>query len=139
MSQRETWVHSEETCEGCRVFAGECHAPVGDGSAWLCWICAHYVTHHDHPVGPLPDEACGCTKEMIYPAHVLAKRTMADDRLSPPLATEPDVAPPSALPAFLAKMSAKAFERSMAISRGMRRARVTRVQSHRARKDTSGN
>lgn len=64
----------KRVCVACEAFQAECHAPVGEGSAPMCWLCAHHVVDH----GVAPHEAataeCECAPEQVYPARVLQQR-----------------------------------------------------------------
>lgn len=58
-------------CEACHTFAPEVLAPVGDGAARLCWLCAHHATEHEQPIELCAAAECECTREEIYPVDVL--------------------------------------------------------------------
>lgn len=60
-------------CENCQAFAAECEAPIGDGAASLCWLCAHDATVHGIELGHVRGEPCGCKREDVYPASVLVR------------------------------------------------------------------
>lgn len=55
------------TCPGCGTFETVCLTPHGDGAVWLCWLCAHHVAHHDHPIDGSGVAECDCDPRVIYP------------------------------------------------------------------------
>lgn len=65
-------------CPGCGAFEPECLVPDGDGVVALCWTCAHDLVEHGRPVGHGPGSACGCSREQIFPADVIAARRDPD-------------------------------------------------------------
>jgi hypothetical protein len=105
-------------CEHCNAFAAECETPVGDGSASLCWLCAHDVTFHEVAMGsPLRTSPCGCKRGDVYPADVLARMDAERDA-----ATRYRVRPE-----FIGRDSDRRLDR------------VARVQSHRTGEHPAGN
>lgn len=64
----------KRTCVACKAFVAECNAPVGEGSAAMCWLCAHHVVDHGTPVHEAAEARCECTPDMIYPQRVLQER-----------------------------------------------------------------
>ncbi len=54
-------------CAACNAFRAECYVPIGEGSAQMCWLCAHAVVEHDAPVSAAHCHECECTAEEIYP------------------------------------------------------------------------
>jgi hypothetical protein len=69
--------HDKRVCVACKSFVAECHAPVGDGSAPMCWLCAHHVVDHDVPVHEAMTAQCECAPEDVYPMRVLQARGLA--------------------------------------------------------------
>lgn len=58
--------------------APECKVPTADGGVTgMCWLCAHIVADHgvspEHVLDWMDRGACGCTREAIYPADVIAR------------------------------------------------------------------
>lgn len=62
-------------CQACKTFEAEVLAPVGDGAARLCWLCAHHVAEHDASLQAAPSAECECTPDQVYPADVRARCT----------------------------------------------------------------
>ncbi len=107
------------------TMAAEVPTPVGEGSADLCWVCAHYVVHHGLPVGPIPEKPCGCSREEILPAHVIAARNLSRVHSEPESFED---APTNPRPSFTRDVRR---DRGYLISQGMRRARVNRSLARR--------
>lgn len=61
-------------CVACKCWTAECHAPVGEGSAVMCWLCAHQVVDHDVPLHEAMNACCECTPDQVYPKAVLERR-----------------------------------------------------------------
>lgn len=57
-------------CAACKAFKAECTAPVGEGSAALCWLCAHHVVDHDCSLEAAVTHECECLPHEIYPGRV---------------------------------------------------------------------
>jgi hypothetical protein len=51
---------------GC-AFRAECYVPVGDGSATMCWLCAHHVVEHGCAVSSARVAECECPPQDVYP------------------------------------------------------------------------
>lgn len=66
----------KRVCVACQAFVAECMAPVGDGSAPMCWLCAHHVVDHDVPLHEAAEARCECTPEQVYPVRVLQQRAL---------------------------------------------------------------
>jgi hypothetical protein len=64
------------TCVACKAFVAECMAPVGEGSAAMCWLCAHHVVDHDVSLHEAAEARCECTPEQIYPKRVIKERAV---------------------------------------------------------------
>jgi hypothetical protein len=62
------------TCVACKAFVAECMAPVGEGSAAMCWLCAHHVVDHDVSLHEAAEARCECTPDQIYPERVIKER-----------------------------------------------------------------
>jgi hypothetical protein len=75
-------------CVACKAYAAECQAPVGEGSAPMCWLCAHHVVDHDVPLHEAMEARCECTPDQVYPKHVIAARTAATPAPSSPVMVE---------------------------------------------------
>lgn len=61
-------------CVACKgAYAAECNVPIGDGSAKMCWLCAHHVVDHDVPLHEAMEARCECKPEDIYPARYFQK------------------------------------------------------------------
>lgn len=55
-------------CVGCNAFRAECYVPVGEGSAQMCWVCAHLHVDHDVPIDQvLNSQMCECAPHEIDP------------------------------------------------------------------------
>lgn len=105
--------------------AGECETPIGDGSALLCWFCAHAVTHHGMELGGCgANVECTHTREEIYPAEELARR----ERATTCEETAPRKTRPSIRTSYMHNLQ-----------RADRRERITRLQLHRTGKDSAEN
>jgi hypothetical protein len=65
-----------KVCVACKAFVAECNAPVGEGSAPMCWLCAHHVVDHNVPLHEAAEARCECTPEQIYPVRVLKGRAI---------------------------------------------------------------
>lgn len=65
---------SERVCVACKAFKAECQAPVGEGSAPMCWLCAHHVVDHGVSLHKAHEAECECTPDQVYPARVLQER-----------------------------------------------------------------
>ena len=61
-------------CAACEAFVAECLTPVGEGSAPMCWLCAHHVVEHNCPVREAATAECECTPDEVYPVSVLKAR-----------------------------------------------------------------
>jgi hypothetical protein len=67
------------TCVACKAFKAECQVPVGEGSAAMCWLCAHHVVDHETPVHEAATAECECDPKDIYPAEVQRFRMQHGD------------------------------------------------------------
>ena len=61
-------------CVACKSFRAECHAPIGEDSAALCWLCAHHVVDHEAALHEAATAQCECTPDQVYPAWVMHER-----------------------------------------------------------------
>jgi hypothetical protein len=64
----------KKVCLACKSFVAECQAPVGEGSAAMCWECAHQVVEHDVPLHEAMTARCECTPDQVYPKHIIDRR-----------------------------------------------------------------
>ena len=56
-----------KTCFACKDFLAECYVPIGEGSAQMCWLCAHAVVEHDCPPHEASTHECECLPHQVYP------------------------------------------------------------------------
>lgn len=63
-------------CVACQAFNAEVRAPVGEGSAPMCWLCAHHVVDHGVALHDAMEARCECTPDQVYPARVLQQRAL---------------------------------------------------------------
>jgi hypothetical protein len=68
--------NEKRVCVACKAFVAECMAPVGEGSAAMCWLCAHHVVDHEVPLHEAAEARCECTPDQIYPVRVLQERAV---------------------------------------------------------------
>lgn len=68
---------TQRSCVACKAYVAECMVPVGEGSAAMCWLCAHHVVDHETPVHEAMTAECECTPDKIYPVRVLQQRAAA--------------------------------------------------------------
>lgn len=54
-------------CVACKGFRAECIVPVGEGSAPMCWLCAHHVADHECAIHDAATAECECLPHEIYP------------------------------------------------------------------------
>lgn len=54
-------------CVACQAFAAECEAPIDEGSAPMCWLCAHHVVDHGVTLHEAAEARCECLPHQIYP------------------------------------------------------------------------
>ena len=66
----------KRACTACKAFAAECQVPIGEGSAAMCWLCAHHVVDHEVAIHEAATAECECTPENVYPMRVLQARVM---------------------------------------------------------------
>lgn len=59
-----------KACLACKAFIAECVVPVGEGSAPMCWLCAHQVVDHNVPLHEACTAECECTPDQVYPVRV---------------------------------------------------------------------
>lgn len=76
-------------CVACRTMRAECEAPVGEGTAPMCWVCAHHVVQHGATLEEALEYECDCSPWEIYPDDVLELRGLKAEALlaagQPPL------------------------------------------------------
>ena len=55
--------------------------PTETGTLAMCWLCAHFVTAHDHEVGGVIDASvCTCKEADIFPPDIAELRKLRRDR-----------------------------------------------------------
>lgn len=118
-------------CPKCKALAAVCETPIGDGAETLCWLCAHDVVRHGATLEGGPRDACGCSKQEIYPSHIVERMAQAVMMNETKLRKEFDLSDDDTLvvepfveaPRYVGRHSQRVLE--------MRKERVARVQSHR--------